>query len=359
MKVWKKSGLLIVGAILVVVITGSMILFGEEPASSAVSSVPGKSEKVLVGGIPVGIYMETEGVLVVDTAEIDDTSGHKISPAEKVVKSGDYILSVNEKPVSTKKELVQCVKNLEDSDVVLRMRRNQEEINVNVEAVKNKKGQYQLGIWVRDDTQGLGTLTFVTKDGRYGSLGHGIHDTDTGNTMEISEGSLYDASILSVTKGTDGVPGGLEGMIIYSPSKLLGTIKKNTEIGIYGTLNLDKLDMEEENWVYPAAKSEIKKGKAYIYCNVDRKVGKYEVQIEKINLWNPNSSKGFVIKVTDQELIRKTGGIVQGMSGSPVVQNGKIIGAVTHVLVDDPTKGYGIFIENMLRSCRNNTIDNP
>ena len=212
----------------------------------------------------VRIYMETKGVLVVDTAEIKDASGNTESPAEHIVKSGDYIMSINENPVSTKRELVQCVKNLQSNEVILKMRRDDEEIKVSLDAVQNSRGEYQLGIWVRDDTQGLGTLTYVTKDGKYGSLGHGIHDADTGSMMEISEGNLYDAGILSITRGKSGAPGGLEGMIIYSPSKLLGTITKNSDLGIYGTLDIDKLNMDEKRWVEVADKTEVKTGKAYI-----------------------------------------------------------------------------------------------
>lgn len=344
----KKNLAILTGSMLLAMLFGCAAYFYPEPEAEVTSQVPEYSEKVLVGGIPVGIYMETDGVLVVDTEKIDDVSGKSFCPADKIVKPGDYILAINGSQVSTKKELQQCVRELEDSDVVLQMQREDEKISIRMDAAKNKKGQYQLGLWVRDDTQGLGTLTYVTRDGSYGSLGHGIHDADTEGTMEISEGSLYDASILSVTKGTSGSPGGLEGMIIYSPSKLLGSIQKNTEIGIYGKLNLNKLNLGDKEWVYPAARSEIREGTAYICCSVDRKVQKYEVEIEKINQKNYKSSKGFVIHVTDPELIEKTGGIVQGMSGSPVLQDGKLIGAVTHVFVRDATRGYGIFIESML-----------
>ncbi len=329
-------------------VTGYRQYFADD--TSVASSTVESDEKVLLGGIPVGIYMETKGVLVVDTAEIDDEAGHKTCPAKHIVRSGDYIISVNQNPVSTKRELVQCVKNLQDEKVVLQMRRDKEEIKVSLNAVQNKKGEYQLGIWVRDDTQGLGTLTFVTKEGKFGTLGHGIHDADTGSMMEIAEGNLYDAGILSVTRGKSGTPGGLEGMIIYSPSNLLGDITKNTDLGIYGTLDIGKLEMKKKRWVDAAKRSEVTTGKAYVYCDVDQEVGRYEIEIEKINIWNKSSSKAFVIRVTDQELLEKTGGIVQGMSGSPIVQNGKFVGAVTHVLVDDPTKGYGIFAETMLNA---------
>lgn len=316
--------------------------------TSETSSTVETDDKVLLGGIPVGIYMETKGVLVVDTAEIEDAAGNEQSPAEHIVKSGDYIMSINENPVSTKRELVQCVKNLQDKKVILKMRREDEEIKVSLDAVQNKRGEYQLGIWVKDDTQGLGTLTYVKKNGEYGSLGHGIHDADTGSVMDISEGSLYDAGILSVTRGKSGSPGGLEGMIIYSPSRLLGTITQNSEAGIFGTLDIDKLNMPEKRWVEVADKNEVTTGKAYIYCEVDKTVEKYEINIDKISIWNKNSSKALVIRVTDEKLLEKTGGIVQGMSGSPIIQNGRLVGAVTHVLVNDPTRGYGIFIENML-----------
>ena len=215
-------------------------------------------------------------------------------------------------------------------------------------AVQSKDGNYKLGIWVRDSIQGLGTVTYITADNQFGALGHGIHDSDIETLLEIEEGRVYNTEILRIQKGKKGTPGGMEGMIIYNRSNILGEINKNADNGIYGTIkNIDSL-VDEKRTVPVCVKSEVKKGDAVIRCCVDGKVKEYDIEILKINRFVLEANKGMVIKITDDDLIRQTGGIVQGMSGSPILQNGKIVGAVTHVFVNDPTKGSGIFIEDML-----------
>ena len=307
------------------------------------------NQMVIPGGMPIGIYMKTDGVLVLGTDSVKGADGVDCMPADNLVKAGDYIIAINGETVDSKKELVSQVGKLDSEKVVLKIRRNDEEINVKLTAAVSNKDEYKLGIWIRDSVQGLGTVTYITADNKFGALGHGIHDIDIDELLEIEEGRVYNTEILRIEKGKKGSPGGIEGMIVYNRYNILGDIEKNTEIGVYGTIrNLESLT--EEQTVVPAClKSDVKMGDAVIRCCVDNEVKEYDIEIERINHFALEANKGLVIKIVDEELIDVTGGIVQGMSGSPILQNGKIVGAVTHVLVNDPTRGYGIFIEDMLK----------
>jgi stage IV sporulation protein B len=201
---------------------------------------------------------------------------------------------------------------------------------------------------VRDNVQGLGTVTFLTEQSRFGALGHGIHDTDTSVLMSIADGTVYRTSIQDIIRGAEGSPGSMEGIIVYNNYNVLGTIDKNTEAGIYGTIDrIDEL-FEEQIPIETAGKDEIVTGPATVRCFIDNELKEYEIRVTDIDMSGTEINKGLVIQVTDPELLEKTGGIIQGMSGSPIIQNGKLIGAVTHVFVQDSTMGYGIFIENML-----------
>lgn len=317
-----------------------------------VSTIDIGEDTVLVGGMPVGIYMETDGVLVLDTQTIQGIDGQEYDPAHNLVKSGDYIVGINQESISGKDELIQVLKNLTDSSVVLTLRREDEMLDVRLEAVEDEPNDYKLGIWVRDNVQGLGTITFLNQNSRFGALGHGIHDADTSLLMEIEEGSLYKTSIRSILKGEYGIPGSMEGLIVYNAFNRLGSIDKNTEAGIYGTV--DKIDelFEEQLPVQVASKNEILPGEAVIRCYLDDQIQEYSVSITGVDPEPKEINKGIVFQVTDQELLDQTGGIIQGMSGSPILQNGKLVGAVTHVFVNDPTKGYGIFAETMVREAK-------
>lgn len=310
----------------------------------------GTSEETMVipGGMPIGIYLETKGVMVLGTDEITDMDGIKKEPSAHKVKAGDYIVGINHQKIRDKSELIEAVKMLDNSDVILEISRNNEQIEVRTEAVKFDADEYKLGIWVRDNAQGLGTVTFLDAKSRFGALGHGIHDVDTNELLRISSGTLYTTSIKDIQKGEDGIPGGMEGIIIYNNYNILGSITKNTDAGIFG--KIDRIDtlFSDQTPVSVAEKEEIREGPATIRCAVEGKVKEYEVEITGIDLNAAEVNKGIVLKVTDQELLKVTGGIVQGMSGSPILQDGKLVGAVTHVFVNNPTKGYGIFIENML-----------
>lgn len=301
---------------------------------------------VCVSGTPVGLYMETQGVLIVDTGEITNQNGIALEPAANIVQPGDYILEVNGKTVSRKRELIAEIEDCQGENVELVVNRKGEEIPLSLEPVLTQEENYKLGIWVRDNTQGIGTMTYVDEKGRFGALGHGISDTDTGELLDVSGGELYQAQIVSIIRGAQGVPGELSGYIEYEDEKKIGTIEKNTDIGIFGQIFSDTQISGEK--VKIGYKQEVKKGKAQILMQLEGKVEYYDIEITDIYSSQQDTNKSFQIQVTDPELLAKTGGIVQGMSGSPILQDGKLIGAVTHVFVQDSSKGYGIFIENML-----------
>ncbi|GAA0795753.1 SpoIVB peptidase [Faecalicatena orotica] len=315
-------------------------------------------DTVLVGGMPVGIYMETDGVMVLDTDHIKGIDGVDYEPAGHLVKCGDYITGFNGKKIDNKKELMESLKELDEDEVVLQLRRDDETIDVKVKPVECEPDEYKLGIWVRDNVQGLGTVTFLTGNSEFGALGHGIHDTDTNVLLSIADGTLYKTSIHSIKKGENGIPGSMEGIIVYNGYNKLGTIEKNTDEGIYG--KVDKIDelFTDQIPVQTAAKEEVEVGDATIRCFVDNEVKEYNIKVTDIDYSGREANKGLVIQVTDPGLLEKTGGIIQGMSGSPILQNGKLIGAVTHVFVQDSTKGYGIFIENMLENVASHSLSN-
>lgn len=301
---------------------------------------------VYVSGTTVGLYMETQGVLIVDTGEITNRNGMIQEPAANIVQPGDYILEVNGKPVSRKKELIAEIENCQGQDVELLVNRKGEEIPLSLVPVLTQEEDYKLGIWVRDNTQGIGTMTYVDEEGKFGALGHGISDTDTGQLLDVSGGELYQAQIVSIIRGTQGVPGELSGYIEYEEEKKIGIIEKNTDIGIFGQI-FPGTQLAKEK-VMIGYKQEVKEGKAQLLMQSEGKTEKYDIEITEIYSSQQDTNKSFQIQVTDPELLAKTGGIVQGMSGSPILQDGKLIGAVTHVFVQDSAKGYGIFIENML-----------
>lgn len=305
-------------------------------------------EKLLPGGEPVGIYMKTEGVLIVGTGEVCDINGMKQEPGGQIVQSGDYILEVNHVPVTEKEEVTEQINKAAGGEVQLTVFRNGEEIELLVPVVQTGLSEYKAGIWVRDDTQGIGTLTYQREDGSFGALGHGISDIDTSTLLSLQYGRLYQTDIRSVIKGEHGVPGELAGIIRYNQDEIIGTISENTGIGIFGTLDQNWKPYDGAQAIEVGYKQEIETGPAAIRSAVSGEAKDYEIEIEKINMNSSDANKSMVIRVTDPELLTLTGGIVQGMSGSPIIQNGKLVGAVTHVFVNNPTRGYGIFIENML-----------
>ena len=299
--------------------------------------------EVIPGGDVIGLQIETDGILVLGTGAVTLKDGTNVEPAKGLLKSGDYIVGINGQMGITRQDLMDSI---DVEQLKLTVKRGNDLVSVAIQPVQDYSGKYKLGAWIRTDAQGIGTITYVTSNGKFGALGHGITDVDTGLLMEIDKGKLFDAEVLSVVKGKNGTPGELIGIIRKSGISTIGEITETCSKGIYGQMKLGMVD--DEKAVPIALKQDIELGSATILCQVDTEVKEYEIEIERIELGRTNDNKGLVIRITDEELLKKTGGIVQGMSGSPILQNGKLIGAVTHVLVNDPTRGYGIFIENML-----------
>ena len=300
-------------------------------------------------GMPIGIYMETSGVLVVGTGKVNGLDGLDYEPSENILKSGDYILAVNGTSIKGKQELVKMVNESQGKEMTLDVLREGEKTTLAVAPVMTGPSEYKLGLWVRDNTQGIGTLTYVDENGNYGALGDGISDVDAGTLLSLSSGRLYHTDILSVVKGEKGSPGELSGVIHYQDDQILGTITKNTDMGIFGCLTCSLNQFTTKSPVEVGYKQEIETGPATVLTTVDGHTREYGIEITKINLSSQDVNKSMVIRVTDPELLEKTGGIVQGMSGSPILQNGRLIGAVTHVFIQDSTQGYAIFVENMLQ----------
>ena len=333
-------------------------------------------EGVYACGRLTGIYEQTEGVLVVNTTEVTDEDGKKVNPADKKVKCGDYILSVNGRIVADKEELSEAVndimkeydENLDESlkdksnedkikseinkrMVKIKFLRGGKEMSADITPVRMDDGRYYMGIWVKDDLAGIGTITYYTKDGRFGALGHGIGDgTQSGNLLYANSGDLYSMKLTKIKKGKAGTPGEIGGVVYFGKKSHIGTLDCNSNLGIYGQLDSDELsEYAVEDTYYPVAcKDEIHTGSAQMISEISGKLEKYNLEITNIDRKATDTNKGMELKVTDDRLIELSGGIVQGTSGSPIIQDGKIIGAVTHVFVDDPTGGYGICIDEML-----------
>lgn len=299
-------------------------------------------------GSPIGIYLKSDGVMVIGTGRITGPDGMEVEPVYGVLKSGDYIEAFNGKPMKTKEDLISAVNESGGQDSVVTVRRGGEAVDVSVKPVEGTDGHYKLGAWVRDDTQGIGTITYVDMNGNFGALGHGISDSDTGDLVESSQGALYSTEIMGIEKGTIGKPGLLSGVIYYGPQSHMGDITANTNEGIFGTVNQQFKKQVTGEPMEIACRQDVKPGVAYIRSDVSGQLEDYEIEIQKVDYNSSHKNKSMVIKVTDQRLLDLTGGIVQGMSGSPIIQGGKLAGAVTHVFVQDASRGYGILIENML-----------
>ncbi|WP_416176306.1 SpoIVB peptidase [Clostridium sp.] len=328
----------------------SINLLGVLPLRS-VSVKPVKNNMVVYpGGKPIGVKLNTTGVLVIALSDVITNSGRVISPAAKAgIEIGDDILKINDVNVNGAEETKEEINRSEGKDIKLLINHKGKYIEKNVKPVMSSEdNNYKIGLWIRDSTAGVGTLTFYdNKSNTFAALGHPITDIDTGTILNVNSGEVVSSSIVSVRKGVKGNPGELKGIFV-NEDYVLGNIYKNTECGVFG-----KGKEELETKGFPPMKiglrSEIKEGPAKILTTIDKDgVKEYDIEIKKLLQQDKPDSKSMVIKVTDKRLLEKTGGIVQGMSGSPIIQNGKIVGAVTHVLVNKPDIGYGIYIEWML-----------
>ena len=309
-------------------------------------------ERVLIpGGHSVGVRMNVKGVLIVGLEEIETPEGEFINPGlDAGLQIGDNILEINGTKVNNAAEVREIVNKIK-KDVRLKVKRKDDIINIRLTPVISADDNlYKIGVWVKDKTAGIGTLTFYDPSNHtFGALGHAITDPETGTVLSVADGELLNSRVESVKQGKAGSPGEIKG-IFYESDNPLGKLSVNTECGIFGQTYENITNPLYQQPLEIGYQNEIKKGPAYILTTLEGdKIEKYSIEIEKINRQTTASTKSMVIRVTDKRLLDKSGGIIQGMSGSPIIQNNKIIGAVTHVFVNDPSKGYGIFIEWMLQ----------
>lgn len=328
-------------------------LFGKIPLKDVTVSVIPKTSVVPLGNA-LGLKLYTNGVLVVGMSEIEGKDNKKYKPYENTgITEGDMITKIGANTVASTSELITVVNETKGNDVSVEYVRDGQTIQTSITPVKTTDNNYKLGLWVRDAAAGVGTVSFYEPSTKtFAALGHGIQDVDTGQLLEIAKGDFVTTNIINIIKGEKGNPGKIQGSIENGTQ--VGQVYKNTEFGVFGkATNLTALNVDISKALEVATRDEIEIGQAKIMCTLeDNKIKEYNVEIEKIYKNNNEDNKSMLIKVTDKELIEKTGGIIQGMSGSPIIQNNKVIGALTHVLVNDPQRGYGVFADLMIKQAR-------
>ncbi len=335
-----------------------MRIFGVLPLKTMkINVVPNK--KIVACGNTIGVKLRISGILVIGLSDVEDINGNKSIPAKQSgIKPGDLITQVNKVTPKSTDDLIAEIEKSKGEKLKITYKRGNSYNEVEIKpvmSVDDKK--YHIGLWVRDSTAGIGTLTFYDPQSMcFGALGHGITDLDTGALMPVDTGEILESNILAIKRGKQGNPGELKGVFIEDRNKL-GVIKNNCDFGIYGTLDKEAADRLSSRLYPMASRNQVKEGPATILANVEgNTVKEYSIEIQKVSKQRLNSAKGMVIKITDKKLLDMSGGIVQGMSGSPIIQDGRIVGAVTHVLVNDPTRGYGIFIEKMMQNVPDNAV---
>lgn len=317
-----------------------------------VSILP-KTTVIPVGNL-AGVKLYTNGVLVVGMSEIQGEDNKIYKPYEKTgIEEGDTIIAVNNQTIHSTEDLISCVNNSLGNEVEIDFVRDNESLQCSMTPVKTQDEEYKLGLWVRDSAAGVGTVTFYEPESKtFAALGHGIVDIDTKQLINISSGEFVTTKILNIQKGEKGEPGRIQGTIDNQPN--IGTIYKNTKFGIYGKVdNLLPLNLNNSKEMEVALRDEIHTGKATILATLENgKTQEYDIEIKKIFKENNYDNKSMQIKIVDEDLLEKTGGIIQGMSGSPIIQDGKFIGAVTHVLVNNPQEGYAVFGDIMIKQLK-------
>lgn len=307
---------------------------------------------VIPGGEAIGLRLYTSGVLVVGMSEIVGTDNKSYSPyKDSGIKEGDMIVKIDDKAITCTSDLITKVNECNGNSVEITYVRDGNNYITEIKPTKTEENEYKLGLWVRDAAAGVGTITYYDPESQmFGALGHGILDIDTDQLIDIAKGEVITSKILSIVKGEKGKPGEVQGSI--DNGKVIGVVYKNTNFGIYGKLT-DVSLIEGGKTLEVMPRDEVKLGKATIICTLDNnKREEYEIEIEKLYTSTNRNNKNMIIKVTDERLLEKTGGIIQGMSGSPILQDGKFVGAVTHVMVNNPEKGYGIFADTMLKQMK-------
>ncbi len=307
---------------------------------------------VIPGGEAIGLRLYTSGVLVVGMSEIVGTDNKSYSPyKDSGLQEGDMIVKIDDKAITCTSDLITKVNECNGNSVEITYVRDGNNYITEIKPTKTEENEYKLGLWVRDAAAGVGTITYYDPESQmFGALGHGILDIDTDQLIDIAKGEVITSKILSIVKGEKGKPGEVQGSI--DNGKVIGEVYKNTNFGIYGKLT-DVSLIEGGKTLEVMPRDEVKLGKATIICTLDdNKREEYEIEIEKLYTSTNRNNKNMIIKVTDKRLLEKTGGIIQGMSGSPILQDGKFVGAVTHVMVNNPEKGYGIFADTMLKQMK-------
>lgn len=302
-------------------------------------------DEVIVGGFPFGVKLYSDGLIIIGFSDINTSKGSPTPAKDAGMEINDIITKINDKKINDAFEFTDTVENSGGSKLKFVYVRDNKEYECEVTpSYSDVDGKYKVGLWLRDSTAGIGTVTFVVpENGVFAGLGHGICDSETGALIPLSKGIISDVKIEGIKKGISGAPGELQGAF---NGTITGNLLENTNNGIFGVFTKSKKFRGDT--VKLGTRDDVCDGEAYILCTLDDgKTEKYSVEISQIHR-DSLGNKNFIITVTDKTLIRKTGGIVQGMSGSPIMQNGKLIGAVTHVLINDPTKGYGIFVDNMI-----------
>ena len=322
-------------------VTLNLALFGKVPVKDVTVNVIPKTSVIPLGN-SIGLKLYTSGVLVVGMSEIQGEDNKRYKPYEGIdIKEGDRIININGEAVTCTADLIEDVNASQGNDLHITYVRDEDTMQTTMKPVKTGEKEYKLGLWVRDAAAGVGTATFYEPSTKsFGALGHGILDIDTEELITIANGELVTTNILSIQKGEKGSPGEIRGSI--ENSKVIGEISKNTNFGIFGQIqNTNYLGVDTSKAMEVMEREKIEIGKATILCSLDGKAPKeYEIEIQKKYVNNNQNNKSMVIRVVDPELLEQTGGIIQGMSGSPILQNGKFVGAITHVLVNDPTTGY-------------------
>jgi stage IV sporulation protein B len=318
-------------------------------SASAAEATKYDNMMLIPGGIPFGVRFSTEGVVIVGFCDFNGMQRTKNPAYAAGLRPKDVIKEINGKAVSDAEELTRIVEDSGGATLKVTYTRGSVSKYASISPIFSESdGKYKTGIWVRDSGAGIGTITFIDPiTCEFAGLGHGICDGETGELVPMHRGVVTDVKISSVKKGVSGVPGEIKG---YFCSEKKGTLMGNTDCGVYGVL--EKIPQGLGEAIHVCKKEEICEGKAKLLCTFeDGQRREYGIEICNINR-GATGSKCFIVKITDPELIEKTGGIVQGMSGSPIIQNGKLVGAVTHVMINDPCVGYGIFIENMLNAAQ-------
>ena len=327
-------------------------VFGAKVKDVTVETIE-NTEIVPVGKI-IGMKLYTNGVLIVGMSEIENMENELVSPYQNCdIKQGDTILKVNDTEIENIENLKEVVNGSNGENVMLTLLRDGTVVTSNIIPVKTENDEYKLGLWVKDAATGVGTMTYYEKNtGSFAALGHGIVDGDTDKLIDIESGEIVTSDVVSITKAQINSPGEIRGSIINQ--KTIGNVNKNTQFGIYGILdNLTALNINTENAIPVALRNEIEVGDAKILCSLDGKNTKeYSIKIEKIYPNNNYNNKNMLVRVTDENLINTTGGIIRGLSGSPVIQNGKFVGAITNVLVSNPEIGYAIFGDMMVKEMK-------